>query len=341
MSDILACAQAQRTLVRIHAYASRATALLFAALAPTGAYVALTRDLRLIPFVFAIALGHAVILGLPAFLLGRSLERINLISSAVVGFVIGAGPITLLTLLSLGSNTSASIDGVPTIVNGIPTLVGWLYQLLSLTSFGGFGVLGGIAFFLVLKLAGGAISAGDGTALVTRRASMATSGLAFLAILLTGTALAIPSITMDRTCHNMFRDGRTSVGSKVNIRLSIPVEDWPRLTRLFEEFGAANDLSFRNSNRDHPGTVRVLGLSLCNDRGLNIHAIEQHWERSGNSVPKDGVSLGIFELRDGSNWKHAARALIAELEARWPGKVQFKDKLGRIVPMPDELRNAH
>src|SRR5262249_30019886 len=38
---------------------------------------------------------------------------------------------------------------------------------------------------------------------------------------------------------------------------------------------------------------------------------------------------------------HAARALIAELEARSPGKVQFKDGRGRIIPKPDELRDAH
>jgi hypothetical protein len=329
--------------MRIHAYASRATALLFAGLAPTAAYFAITEDVRLIRFALVIALGHAVILGLPSFLLGRSLGRVNLIFSAVVGFVIGAGPIALLTLLTLGSTKSASINGVPTVINGMPTLAGWEYHLLFWISFGGFGALGGIAFFLILKLTGGAVRADNETAApITRRASLATSCLAVLAILLTGTALAIPNITMDRTCHNMLRDGRTSVHSKVNVRLAIPVEDWPRLTRLFEEFGAANDLSFRNSNHDEPGTVRVLGLSLCNEHGLNIHALEQHWERSGNSVPeKDGVSLGIYELREGSNWTHAARALIAELDAHWPGKVQFKDGGGRIIPEPDELRDAH
>lgn len=284
-----------------------------------------------------------MILGLPAFPLGRWLGRVNLISSTVVGFVIGAGPITLLMLLWLRSNSSASIDGVPTIINGFPTLAGWLYRLLSSMSFGGFGAIAGITFFFILKLASGAIRAGFGAeAPVTRGASLATSGLAVLAILLTGTALAIPNITMDRTCHNMFRDGRTSVGGKVNVRLAIALEDWPRLTRLFEDFGAANDLSFRNSNHDQPGTVRVLGLCLCSDHGLNIHAIEQHWERSGNSLPeKHGIALGIYEPREGSNWTHAARELIAKLEARWPGKVQFKDRLGRTIPQPDELRDAH
>jgi hypothetical protein len=330
--------------MRIHAYASRMTALLFAGLAPTAAYFALTGDVRLIPFVFVIALGHAVILGLPAFLLGRSLGRVNLISSGVVGFIIGACPIALLMLpLWLGSNSSASIDAVPTISNGFPTLAGWLYYLLSLASFGALGALGGIAFLVILKLAGDTVRTDDDAASpIPRRTTWATSSLATVAILLTGTALAIPSVTMDRTCHNMFRDGRTSVGTKVNVRLSIPVEGWPQLTRLFEEFGAANNLSFRNSNLDRPGTVQVLGLSLCNEGGLNIHAIQQHWERAGNSVPeKDGVSLNIYEVRDGSNWTHDARKLIAELETRWPGKVQFKDGRGRIIPMPDELREAH
>lgn len=328
--------------MRIHTFASSVTALVFAGLASTAAYFAITGDIRLITIVFVIALGHAVILGLPAFLLGRSIQRINLISSTAVGFVIGAGPITLLTLFSLGSNGSASINGVPTIINGMPTSAGWLYDLLSWISFGGFGALGGIAFFLILKLTGGANRADNETTTpVTRRASLATSCLAVLAILLTATALAIPNITMDRTCHNMFRDGRTSVGSKVSARIAIPVEDWPHLTRFFEEFGAANELSFRNSNHDQRGTVRVLGLSLCNDHGLNIDALELHWERRGNSVPeKDSVWLSIYELREGSDWAHAARALVAELEAQWPGKVQFTGEGGRIIPEPDELRDA-
>ena len=328
--------------MRIHAYASTATALLLAGLAPTAVFFAITGDLRLIPFVLVIALGHAVILGLPTFLLLRSVGRVNLITSTAVGFVIGAGPITFLTLLSLGSNGSASINGVPTIINGVPTLTGWLYQLQSWMLFGGLGALGGLTFFLILELAGRAIRAdNEMEAAVKRRASLVTSCLAVVAIMLTGTALAIPNITMDRTCHNMHRDGRASVGSKVHMRLAIPVEEWPRLTRLFEEFGAENALSFRNRNHDQPGTVRILGLSLCNDHGLNIHALEQRWERSGNSVPeKDGVALGIYELREGSNWARAARALVAELEAQWPGKVQFKDGGGRIVPEPVELRDA-
>jgi hypothetical protein len=40
---------------------------------PAAAYFAITGDVWLIPFVLVIALGHAVILGLPSFLLGRSL----------------------------------------------------------------------------------------------------------------------------------------------------------------------------------------------------------------------------------------------------------------------------
>jgi hypothetical protein len=151
------------------------------------------------------------------------------------------------------------------------------------------------------------------------------------------------SITMDRSCHNMSRPGRTSVdvGPKVHVGLVIPVEDWPRLTRLFEEFGAANNLSFRNSNFDRPGTIRMLRLSLCDDRGLNIYALGERWERAGISVPeKSGVFLGIYELRDGSNWQQVARALIAELETHWPGKVQKLDGFRRMIIRVPDLREV-
>jgi len=329
--------------MRLHALVSTLTALLFAALAATAAYVAMTGDTRLVPFVLVVAFAHAVVLGWPAFLLGRSLGRVNLISSAILGFMIGACPIPLLTLvMPIGSNTSASIDGVPTMVNGIPTLIGLLYDLLYWSLFGGLGALGGILFFVIVKLAGGSVRPRSETpAPVSRRSSLATSGLAVVALLLTATAFAIPGITMDRTCHNMFRDGRTSVGTRVNVVLAVAVDDWPRVTQIFQDFAAAHHLSFRNSSHASPGVVDMLDLSLCNERGLNIHSLEQVWHQKNVSVPdKRGVSLGVYELRDGSDWRSEARELIARLEAVWPGRIQFKDNLGRDIPMPEELRSG-
>jgi hypothetical protein len=130
----------------------------------------------------------------------------------------------------------------------------------------------------------------------------------------------------------------------VQAALVITVEDWPRLTRLFEEFGAANGLSFRNGNFDRPGTIRALNLRLCNDRGLSIHVFGEHWERGGgvSALRTDGIFLGISELRDGSDWQHPARALIGELETHWPGSVhQRKEGSRAIFPFaPDQLQET-
>ena len=144
--------------MRIYAFASVATALLFAGLPAGAVFFAITGAVYVTLPAFILALGHAVILGLPSFLLGRSLGRVNLVSSAVVGFAIGVIPFTLFTLLitlTQGSANITSSDGVPLVINGVTTLAGWLGILVPWILFGGLGALGGITFCLILKLTGG------------------------------------------------------------------------------------------------------------------------------------------------------------------------------------------
>jgi hypothetical protein len=143
----------------------------------------------------------------------------------------------------------------------------------------------------------------------------------------------------------MFRDGRQTVQSQVNLELEIGLPEWPKLARLVEDFGLEHALSFRNSSKLDPGSVvQVLALSLCNERGANIQVLRQEWATAtfkSSPFGRAGVPIGVYELRSDSGWEALARSLVAELERAWPEKVRLKDKDGRVVPMPESLRKPN
>jgi hypothetical protein len=325
----------------MHFVAGLTAALLLAALAPAAVEAALDQSVGLLPLAFGIALAHAVLLGLPLFLLLRWKRRVNAAWSIAGGFLVGMVPGAILTWpWRPGSGSSSSSNGVPTVVDGVPTLAGWIGYGETLTILGAFGALGGLVFWLTLKLSG-ALAAGEPVpAPGSRRGARATVGLALAAVALAALVFAIPAIRKDRTCHNMFRDGGSSISPQVNLDLALGFEDWPALTKRFEDFAAAHALSLRDSSRSQPGVVHVLGLSLCNDKGVNIAAHEQRWAAQNFEplVAGSGISISAYELRPDSGWKDHMRGLVAALKATWPGKVRFRDRDGRVVPMPDDLR---
>ena len=72
---------------------------------------------------------------------------------SVIG-AIAVGVLASAIKISSASSTG-SVDGVPTIINGVPTLAGWLnYVELLVCLFGAFGALSGFVFWCVLKWSG-------------------------------------------------------------------------------------------------------------------------------------------------------------------------------------------
>jgi hypothetical protein len=146
--------------MRIQQIAGAATAFLFAGLAPALVMAALWHMAKIAPiifaFTFAIALGHAVLFGLPLFLVLRSKGWINVMSCVIFGFAIGAVPIGVLTWPTQHPelHTLASVDGVPTIINGVITAAGWVSYVKPLIYFGSYGALGGFAFWVALIWSG-------------------------------------------------------------------------------------------------------------------------------------------------------------------------------------------
>ena len=146
--------------VRIQQIASAATAFLFAGLAPALVMAALWHTTKVAPMIFAItfavALGHAVLLGLPLFLVFRSKGWINVMSCVVFGFAVGAAPAGVLTwpMQHAILYASRSVDGVPTIIDGVITAAGWVSYVKPLIYFGSLGALGGFAFWVALTWSG-------------------------------------------------------------------------------------------------------------------------------------------------------------------------------------------
>ena len=308
-------------------------AVLLGALIPALIVAALSASLMLLPLAFAVTLGHSMILGLPVALLYRS-KRWTRLSVAIVGaFLIGAVPAGFIAWpMNLALKTTASVDGVATIIDGVPTLAGWLGYLELMAACGGLGAVGGLVFWLTLRCSG-AFTANDpeSTSLVPSQSRIGIL-LAGAAVAASVAVFALPAITKDRSCHNMFRDGRRSVAPKVNIDLDVTMDNWPRLTTLLEEFGMSHGMSFRNSSDSRPD-VKVLGHSACSEEGLVISALDQRWAQRGYApVMKGwGVPIGVYGLTNGVGWQLPAQDLVAKLESEWPGKVRFRDGSGGLV----------
>lgn len=224
--------------MRLYRLAAVTAATLLAALAPAlavGSLPALVdrslgQSLQILPPALGATLGHAIILGLPCFFILDSRRRVNLFSAITVGFAVGALPfgifVGILASLPVG-NTSSWTNGVPTVVNGVRTLAGWIElfgALIYAGLFGLFGALAGLVFWLTLKAWGWrAAPAEMATSLPERGRFLrvgASTGTLVLAVVVTTGVFAIPAITKDRTCHNMFRDGRTSVVPQVSMYVS-------------------------------------------------------------------------------------------------------------------------
>jgi hypothetical protein len=257
------------------------------------------------------------------------------LSAALVGaFLIGAIPLGILTLPFGGS---ASVDGIPTIVNGVPTFAGWLSYMRSLAIAGALGASGGFVFWVTLRYCGVLVASDDeGAATMPGERRMAAA-LTAAATIASVAVAAIPSVTMDRSCHNMFRDGRRSISASLNIDLDITMDDWSAVTTLLENFGESHGMLFRNSSSSRPH-VKVLGLSACTEQVV-INVMDQRWASRNYAplMPGRGVPVGIYDLTEGNAWRPLARELVDELGSQWPGKVRFRDGGGRFIPSPASL----
>ena len=100
----------------------------------------------------AITAAHVIVLGIPAYLLLRWRRALRWWSAMLSGFILGAVPfgVVLWPLRYAGPGSSATANGVVTMVDGIPTMAGWLQYLGGVSFFGAHGVLAAAAFWVAL-----------------------------------------------------------------------------------------------------------------------------------------------------------------------------------------------
>lgn len=98
-----------------------------------------------------ISSGFVLILGLPVYLLLRYFKKIFWWSTLLSGFCLGAIPAGIFTwpLRYAGPGSYSKVNGVETMVDGVPTMAGWLQFVEGVLFFGGLGFVAALAFWLV------------------------------------------------------------------------------------------------------------------------------------------------------------------------------------------------
>jgi hypothetical protein len=292
-------------------------AVLLGALVSAVIVAGLSGDIRYLPAAFAITLGHAIIFGLPVALFFRAKRWTRLSAVLAAAFLVGAIPL-----------------GLPLSFGGRPAtgLADWLDKLGPAGAFGLLGATGGFVFWLALRSCG---LLGTVAETPSRRWNALLAGLATVASL---AVAAIPGMTMDRSCHNVLRDGRSSAAPSLNVDLDIPMDDWPTLTTLVEGFAVSHGMLFRNAGIEKP-EVKTLGLSACTEQGLVISANDQRWSAQNYApiLPGRGVPVAVFDVNGSGAWQPLGRELVAAFDSQWPGKVRFIGPDGRAISRSEAL----
>ncbi len=159
------------------------------------------------------------------------------------------------------------------------------------------------------------------------------------AAVLTCGVFILPVVVRDRSCHNLFRDGRTSVGPQVYANLKVPAEDWRTLERTFADFGHTHALSIRGDEQLRNGRSTWRTLDLCNEAGISINLLNEPWLAEVHSPRADeGMTLSIYSLKPDVDWKPLARHFLSEIEKIWPAKTTFRGASGQILSFEDAMK---
>jgi hypothetical protein len=111
----------------------------------------LSAELGLLPIVFFVALAHTVLLGVPAVLIGWSLDVIRWWSALVVAFIIGAVPTALFICPLWDHYEELTIGQEQFVIHGVTTLAGWISYVKAFSFMGLMGLSGGLVFWLLWR----------------------------------------------------------------------------------------------------------------------------------------------------------------------------------------------
>jgi len=295
---------------------------------PAAAVTAMSGELRLFTLSFAVALAHSVLLGLPLYGLLRSRGFLTSWWVAVGGGgIVGVLPFGCLALLSLPDQ--ASTDGTPTVINGVRTMAGWLEFFQLLGELAALGALGGLTFWLIIRLHTALLSTSANVAVVPQRVLgwRSITALASAAGIVACAAAAIPALTEDRSCHNPLR-GRSSISSQINLELHLGMRDWRAVDAEMREFAKKRGWSYQGDVRPDPN-FPWLQVSICDARGTEFVAIA--------TDAREPIRVAVYQPQGGLDWREPFSAFYRRLQARWPGKLDFTGDVSQAVPPPPWL----
>lgn len=274
---------------------------------PVSFGLALATDLiGAMPFVMIVTLAVATFIGGPLFEWLRRKRRHRAMLVATSGFTAGAGLPLLLGLLTfLSASSESGADD-------------WAWYAETVIGFGTAGAVGSLlAWPLSLWLSLGQSRAHRLRSLLVIAATL---------VMVVG-AFAVPRLTIDRSCHNPMRDGRTSIGPVASFRLALPQRDWPELDRLLHRFARERGWSAQVDRQPETGDMPWFQQSLCTEPGTQIMVM--------NNVPEPlGIEVSAYQPQGGDSWRQPMRALHAQLSAIWPHRIGYRDALGRPTALP-------
>ncbi len=289
--------------------------------------VVIAEVLQLLKYVLFFSMASAIGAGLPVVAFLQWKKWLGILPCILAGTLAGALPGLL-----FGLNTSfdSSINDQPLGIDGVPTLAGWIEFAKPIVLTSSCGMVGGFIFWAVMRLMRGAsvpIVAQDKSQF---RYWSVVSATAAIAVGL----FALPGIFRDNSCHNLFRDGRTSIAPRMSADITLVEGDWTAIADLTGQFASANNLSIRQDRKISGGELSWQTISLCNNDGfvmtisdrpvlaaMRERASAQH-PNLVTKVPR--TELSIFEIKDGSNWRTMAHALLTKLQPRLPERITFR-----------------
>jgi len=116
------------------------------------------------PVAFIVALAHAVMLGLPAYLLLRWMRLTRWWVSLAGGFAIGALPYAIYFSPLREISSHSEVGRYVLVDNGVTTLVGWIYYGATAGALGLLGAAGGLGAWLTWYWMGRVFTGGGSAA---------------------------------------------------------------------------------------------------------------------------------------------------------------------------------
>jgi len=297
-------------------------AIIVGAGAAAAAFTLLSGEMQIFPLAFLLILVPSAALGIPSYVVFESVGRANWKTAAAVGFFVGAVIPAAVVFVGRGAD-QASVDGVPTVVDGSYTWAGWTQGLAVVAGFGLLGVIGGLLFYFAVSRSRKQRSADPE---IQSPATWRGGLLVAAALCVVIAAFSVSVASKDRSCHNPLRGGGNSIAPVATFDLNVGPDQWRRVERLIHGFGTEHGWDIRSDVRPD-GDFKWFQMSLCREPGTEIVVQGYPEFRS--------VYVSVFQPQGGASWRQPFGALLRLVEETWPKSVEFEGATGAKIGRPN------